>query len=61
MKAKTLITAVLLIFVISSIVVLSIKEFSGKGKVASGVEVAGTKVIAYYFHGTKRCPTCLKI
>ena len=58
---KKPITIVLLLFVAASIVFLGIKEFSSKPVATTGNDVEGSKVIAYYFHATQRCPTCLKI
>jgi hypothetical protein len=61
MNTKKLITLLLGIFVLACIVALTLKEFSGASAVSKTAEVNGTKVVAYYFHGTKRCPTCTKI
>ena len=74
MRAKTIVTAGLLAFVAASIVTLIIKETrSGRDsqrlpqqartyvvKRDTG-HVQPHKVVVYYFHGTKRCPTCRKI
>jgi hypothetical protein len=76
-KSKTLLTAVLIVFVLASVVVLAKKEMTkpasgdatpartaaasapaGEAKAASASQ---TKVIAYYFHGKVRCPTCNSI
>lgn len=27
----------------------------------ASVDISGRSVVAYYFHGTRRCPTCIKI
>ena len=74
MKAKPVITAVLLAFVAVSIGFLVLRE--GKSSAASGPAAApapasgpavarpapaAARFVAYYFHGTKRCRTCLKI
>ena len=43
---------------------ISIKDDSGgttSQTVSNGSGGAGRRIIAYYFHGTKRCPTCRKI
>ncbi len=103
MYAKKIITAVLLIFIIVSVVYLLAKEFSTKQSPASpspdGLAVvqnvaadstlntsetaddtalssakidtvkkeidkskkSASKIVAYYFHRTKRCPTCMKL
>lgn len=77
MKSKTLLTAVLIVFVLASVVVLARKEMmkpasgdatsarpaaasapTGDAKAASA---SRAKVIAYYFHGKVRCPTCNRI
>ena len=74
MKAKTVITAVLLIFMVSSVAYLVVKEARSGSQVApshaepapvalpnrSNLEPAASKVVVYYFHGTARCPTCRK-
>jgi len=70
MKSKTVISAVLLLFVVVSIVALIAKQ-SGESPAAStesatGDEAANTplledRVIVYYFHGNARCPTCLTL
>ncbi len=61
MNAKKLTTIVLIIFVLASIAALAVKEFSGKKPTTADGAAEGTKIVAYYFHGTKRCPTCMKI
>ena len=58
---KKPITIILLLFVAASIVFLGIKEFASKPVARSGNDVQGSKVIAYYFHGKVRCPTCQSI
>ncbi len=72
MKGKTVVTAVLLAFVAISIVYLVINEtrprrtpvaaadLSEDGR-AAGTEAGDSKLIVYYFHGTKRCNTCRTI
>ena len=65
MKAKQIVTILLLVFVAASVTALVMK---GSGD-RSNVEMAaagkthddGTKIIAYYFHGNARCKTCLMI
>ncbi len=81
MKAKNIVSVVLLVFVIASAAYLVLREpaketverFTEKsvadknpgsietpgGKHGSGQ--SGNTVVAYYFHTTKRCPTCRKI
>lgn len=77
MKAKPIITAVLLAFVAVSIGYLVLRDnktSAASGPTATGsssgpvVAVAAAKpataptpFVAYYFHSTKRCRTCMKI
>ena len=85
MKAKSIVTAVLLAFVGVSVVYLVIKESrststgeSESGQIGAGSPESkkladagprsmeadaqtGHKLIAYYFHRTQRCETCLAI
>lgn len=74
MKAKTIITTALLLFVLGSAVYLVVEEVGSESpSPPSGADspaVAGPnepsqaakalKVVLYYFHGTFRCPTCRK-
>jgi len=80
MKAKNIVTIVLLIFVIASVAFLVFNESRKEGndnpsnktvirENPGSIETrsdthktdeSGHKVIVYYFHGTKRCPTCRK-
>jgi len=66
MKPKSLVTVVLVLFVAASLIYLAVKEAG----TTSETETAATAekladaphhVIAYYFHGTQRCKTCLHI
>lgn len=87
MTFKQIITAVLILFVVASVVYLimgtgrktgppgndiTIKERDrstggedasdgGELDSSSSAVTPGHSVVAYYFHGTKRCPTCIKI
>jgi hypothetical protein len=77
MKAKPIITVLLLAFVAVSIGYLVLRESkpsaaagptttaSSSGPVAAGASgkpaAAAAPFVAYYFHSTKRCRTCLKI
>ncbi|MBN1164234.1 MAG: hypothetical protein JXB45_06625 [Candidatus Krumholzibacteriota bacterium] len=77
MKMKNLISILLLVFVVSSGVLIIIgRDFGGeRGKEGSRVGEEeygegeldpsspgeGHRVVAWYFHTTKRCPTCVKI
>jgi hypothetical protein len=66
MKPKTIITFVLLAFVVASVGFLVAKEaMKARGGAADPAATAppagppvGHKVIAYYFHVSVRCPTC---
>jgi hypothetical protein len=75
MKAKSVITVVLLLFVLASVAYLVAKEFSapsqsppaesGAQPIAAPVnappaQAADSQVVVYYFHGNVRCPTCRK-
>ncbi len=71
MKAQTIITILLLGFVGLSIAYLVVKESDESAvsdpealdAVAAGYidESMDHQVVAYYFHGHKRCPSCVKI
>ena len=75
MKLKPLVTVVLLLFVAASVIYLAVRESNEEalsdesaaeaGAVTQGDESAvsdpAPQVVAYYFHGTRRCATCLKI
>ena len=63
MKAKSLVTAGLSLFVLASVVTLILKETgTGQtptaGKPAEAKPGSGRKLIAYYLHGQVRCVTC---
>jgi len=61
MKAKNLVTVVLLLFVAASVVVLVAKGMRPKPAGESTANAPSDGVIAYYFHGHVRCPTCESI
>lgn len=70
MKPKTVVTLVLLGFVCVSIAYLVVSETRTERKAPQPVASVGRepsmtapahKVVAYYFHNTQRCQTCLKI
>jgi len=73
MKPKTILTVVLLTFVIASVAYLVVSETTKNEtplrtadeavEDASGITEtdAGNKVIVYYFHATRRCWTCKTI
>ena len=74
---KKILTIVLSLFVLTSLVVLGVKELKGittsndsssdtqetknQGQGEKQTSVQSTKVITYYFHGKVRCPTCRNI
>lgn len=71
MKAKNLITIILLLFVGVSIGMLAVKSLHRSGETAAAANQAATApgseaggpamtdgVVAYYLHGNTRCPTC---
>jgi hypothetical protein len=64
-KSKTLVNIVLLGFIAVSVVVLAAKQFRRDASTAPAAAEAavpkGDTVIAYYFHGKTRCPTCQSI
>lgn len=41
--------------------VLIVFVFAGNAEVSDYVKVKGEKTTVYYFHNTRRCPTCLAI
>jgi len=63
-KSKALVNIVLLGFIAVSVVVLAAKQFRraapGPGAAANAAP-KGDTVVAYYFHGKTRCPTCQSI
>jgi hypothetical protein len=68
MKAKKIVTGLLLLFVAITVGTIVVKETSEQA--SEMAPVLGTtnrtvgapvKVVVYYFHGNYRCPTCLKI
>ena len=72
MKAKPIITALLLAFVAASVGYLVLRENKTSASpamppAAPGAATAAkaapgaTPFVAYYFHSTRRCPTCRKI
>ena len=80
MKARSVVTVLLLLFVACSVAYMGIKEMrAGRGRASQAANTesrstpaqspaegysgtdAGATVIAYYFHGDKRCPTCMKL
>jgi hypothetical protein len=66
MNAKNLLSMVLLLFVGAAIVVLIVREVGSDAAqtapvVEEDVSLPTTGLVAYYFHGETRCPTCRNI
>ena len=73
MRIRSIVTIVLLVFVAASVVYLLINESRKSGGAPDAGLSAGEsvdngdhgegkhRVVAYYFHGNKRCVTCRKI
>jgi len=74
MKTKTIISMVLLLFIFTSVTYLVVEEVrsrSASPPAETDLPVvaepnqrllgpADSKIMLYYFHGTARCPTCMK-
>lgn len=61
MLARRIATAVLGVFVAVSVLVVVVQELRGKGGGPGGQAAAapeGDVLVAYYFHGNRRCTTC---
>ena len=66
MKAKKLITVVLLVFVAGSLAYMVVRENKSAPQaepfpVSSPVAEPNQQIVEYYFHGDVRCPTCHKL
>jgi hypothetical protein len=61
MTSKNVVTIALLLFVAASIVVLAVKSLRENPRTADPEPTLADGVIAYYFHGKIRCPTCRRI
>lgn len=71
MKAKRVITVVLLLFVAASAVWMVVREINQNrsaaardvtpGQSADLPKADGLQIVVYYFHGDMRCPTCMKL
>jgi len=63
MKLKTIITFFLLAFVVVSIIFMAAREIapSSTSNPKTSPEKQDDGIIAYYFHGNKRCDNCRKI
>ena len=68
MSAKTILTLVLMIFVLFSAVYLIVQNTNTRSEADDSEstaivqqDIVKDQVIAYYLHGTRRCPTCNKI
>jgi len=59
MKARRILTAALLVFILASVAVLIAREL--KPSEGRGAAPPENGIIAYYFHGNKRCATCMAI
>ncbi len=73
MNSKPIIKVALLVFVLGSLVVFSVKESrrwtapdpvaaqEGSAAAAAAPKLQADRIIAYYFHTTYRCATCRRI
>lgn len=74
MRFRTVISVLLLVFVIASVAYMAVNEFrqgaearvptpgpSAEGQGDATRAEPERVVTAYYFHGDKRCPTCIKL
>ena len=67
MNAKTLLSAALLLFVAVAVVIIVVGKSddepteSNTAQTAVIADLPGDGLVAYYFHGEKRCPTCRSI
>lgn len=74
MQSKKLATIALLLFVAASVIALAMKSMRPNTRSAASSNTTGAEtataaeyapptdgVVAYYFHGNTRCPTCQKI
>ena len=69
MKAKSIITIVLLLFVALSVVYLIMQNVNKvpvatddlQQKSVNDLSVPEHRMVAYYFHGNARCATCMKL
>ena len=57
MKAKNILSAVLLLFVAASVVALLVNRFRGD----TVQEIPPDGVVVFYLHRSERCPTCVSI
>ena len=65
MTSRKIITVALLVLVGASIVAFIARQAgvfpTGLGSAGSSPDTPRHKIVAYYFHGNVRCPTCLNI
>lgn len=68
MTFRRTLTASLLLFVAASVLTLVVKELQGDAPssrpsagITGGISTGGRQVVAYYFLGRVRCPSCRKI
>lgn len=57
MKAKNILSTVLLLFVAASVVALIVNRFRG----GTAQEIPTDGVVVFYLHRNERCPTCVSI
>ena len=55
---KKIFLVIIAVVVVISVISLS---FAAEGTSSAAKGTSSTKVVAYYFHGTFRCPTCTKM
>lgn len=68
MKSKQIITIMLLVFVVGTVAAMIYQEYrpavseegNNKATVSNEEQLPG-QIIAYYFYGNQRCPTCINI
>jgi len=61
MKAKTIATVMLSLFVAVSVVVMVAKELHAPASTGAPIANVPHQVIVYYFHGMMRCDACRRI
>ena len=67
MNVKNLLTVGLLVFVAAAMVTIVVREGGGKDSpdtptvATAAAQLPADGLVAYYFHGEIRCPTCKKI
>jgi thiol-disulfide isomerase/thioredoxin len=61
MNIKNIFTVCMLLFVAAAITVLTVKSLQSNSQAANAAPPIQNGVVAYYFHGNTRCPTCRNI